>query len=321
MEKTNFSMATSAEVIQPRKVVKAPRAAITQGCQAVTLAQTRTTLASMLPHSAVPTHNSTAVSISTGRSTGIIQQAPFWNPLTQQMAFAPCNLQPQDPMWNMQCFYDSNKNSSPAAVTILPAQVAPAQIAPKVKASALSGEVSRLAKIARNSNSCSTYGLCSNASEVSSANTTASSSNSKTSTIEVPEPFATEGDVQEGQAELKTVGGDDNQNDRCSNQADIGEHSQSENCPDTSKFNGVSWCEQEKRWAAAVTINTRSIDLGLFHSEIGAARQYDVHAVHLGQALNFPREAAEAASHPWEDRFADRIEAANDYIHISAGAK
>jgi len=43
----------------------------------------------------------------------------------------------------------------------------------------------------------------------------------------------------------------------------------------TSKFKGVHWYKNYKRWMAGIQINQERIFLGYFHSEIDAAQAYD----------------------------------------------
>jgi len=46
----------------------------------------------------------------------------------------------------------------------------------------------------------------------------------------------------------------------------------------TSRFRGVNWNAKLKKWVAAITVNYRNIHLGIFESEIAAARKYDAAA-------------------------------------------
>lgn len=63
----------------------------------------------------------------------------------------------------------------------------------------------------------------------------------------------------------------------------------------TSAFLGVTWHRQAQRWQAAIKKDRRSKYLGLYESEIAAARAYDAAAQHIhGEfaQLNFPEAAA-----------------------------
>jgi hypothetical protein len=43
----------------------------------------------------------------------------------------------------------------------------------------------------------------------------------------------------------------------------------------TSKYRGVGWHKMSKKWAARIMVNGRRIHLGLFNSEVEAAKAYD----------------------------------------------
>ena len=43
----------------------------------------------------------------------------------------------------------------------------------------------------------------------------------------------------------------------------------------TSRFKGVHWCDDSKRWVAQITLDGRSQEIGRFLDEIEAARAYD----------------------------------------------
>ena len=55
-----------------------------------------------------------------------------------------------------------------------------------------------------------------------------------------------------------------------------------------SKFVGVSWSKQMKKWEARITINGKPKSLGYYHDEKEAARIYDEQAALLGKPVNFP---------------------------------
>ena len=46
----------------------------------------------------------------------------------------------------------------------------------------------------------------------------------------------------------------------------------------TSKFKGVSFHKQSKKWVSQIMINRKQIHLGLFEDEEAAAKKYDVYA-------------------------------------------
>lgn len=61
----------------------------------------------------------------------------------------------------------------------------------------------------------------------------------------------------------------------------------------TSKFRGVSWAKNCKKWAACMTYNWKKIHIGLFNSETEAAIARDSKALEMhGEfaQLNFPKE-------------------------------
>ena len=55
-----------------------------------------------------------------------------------------------------------------------------------------------------------------------------------------------------------------------------------------SKYVGVSWHKQMKKWEATIRIDGKSKTLGRYHDEKEAARMYDEQAIILGKPVNFP---------------------------------
>ena len=55
-----------------------------------------------------------------------------------------------------------------------------------------------------------------------------------------------------------------------------------------SKYVGVSWNKQKRKWQAEIKINGKSKNLGSYHDEKEAARMYDEQAALLGKPVNFP---------------------------------
>ena len=64
--------------------------------------------------------------------------------------------------------------------------------------------------------------------------------------------------------------------------------SSSSSSPRRSKYVGVSWHKQGKKWNSAIRIDGKSKNLGLYHDEKEAARIYDEQAALLGKPVNFP---------------------------------
>jgi len=62
----------------------------------------------------------------------------------------------------------------------------------------------------------------------------------------------------------------------------------------SSKYKGVSWKKQTRKWQATITFERKRIYLGCYHSEIEAAKAYDRAAMkYHGEfaSLNFPESA------------------------------
>ena len=64
--------------------------------------------------------------------------------------------------------------------------------------------------------------------------------------------------------------------------------SSSSSSPRRSKYVGVTWHKQGKKWEAKIQINGKNNHLGLYHDEKEAARIYDEQAALLGKPVNFP---------------------------------
>ena len=66
-----------------------------------------------------------------------------------------------------------------------------------------------------------------------------------------------------------------------------------------SKYVGVYWNKQNKKWQAMIRIDGKVKSLGLYHDEKEAARIYDEQAALLGKPVNFPlHEGMEQAVKP-----------------------
>ena len=67
-----------------------------------------------------------------------------------------------------------------------------------------------------------------------------------------------------------------------------GSSSSSSSSPRRSKYVGVTWDKQNKKWKAQIRIDGKKKGLGYYHDEKEAARMYDEQAALLGKPVNFP---------------------------------
>lgn len=86
---------------------------------------------------------------------------------------------------------------------------------------------------------------------------------------------------------------------RSQNNANREKHSTHAGKPTSSRYKGVTWDREKRRWRAAIRVNGRAKRLGRFVDEIEAARAYDRAA--LAQwgdrsRINFPNEAASGSA-------------------------
>ena len=71
-----------------------------------------------------------------------------------------------------------------------------------------------------------------------------------------------------------------------------------------SKYVGVSWSKEKKKWMAKIVIDGKPKYLGYYHDEKEAARIYDEQAALLGKPVNFPlHEGMEQAVKDRKDLF------------------
>ena len=70
-----------------------------------------------------------------------------------------------------------------------------------------------------------------------------------------------------------------------------------------SKFVGVSWNKERKKWEVSIQIDGKKKTLGYFHDEKEAACKYDEQAALLNKPVNFPQhEGQEQAVKPRKKR-------------------
>ena len=62
-----------------------------------------------------------------------------------------------------------------------------------------------------------------------------------------------------------------------------------------SKYVGVTWNKDHKKWTARIHINNKNITLGTFENQEDAARKYDEQATLIGKPVNFPKEGQNRA--------------------------
>ena len=76
-------------------------------------------------------------------------------------------------------------------------------------------------------------------------------------------------------------------------------HHQGSSSHRPSKYVGVAWHKQMKKWEAAIKIDGNNKSLGYYHDEKEAARIYDEQAALLRKPVNFPlHEGMEQAVKP-----------------------
>ncbi|KAJ1460085.1 hypothetical protein M885DRAFT_509803 [Pelagophyceae sp. CCMP2097] len=63
-----------------------------------------------------------------------------------------------------------------------------------------------------------------------------------------------------------------------------------------SRYRGVSWNRQRKKWWATIYVKGKTYHLGTFDDEVATAQAYDVAAARHGKELNFPDGASANAS-------------------------
>ena len=62
-----------------------------------------------------------------------------------------------------------------------------------------------------------------------------------------------------------------------------------------SKYVGVTWNKDHKKWTARIHIDNKKINLGTFENQEDAARKYDEQATLIGKPVNFPKEGQNRA--------------------------
>ncbi len=62
-----------------------------------------------------------------------------------------------------------------------------------------------------------------------------------------------------------------------------------------SKYVGVTWNKDHKKWTARIHIDNKKINLGTFENQEDAAHKYDEQATLIGKPVNFPKEGQNRA--------------------------
>jgi hypothetical protein len=69
----------------------------------------------------------------------------------------------------------------------------------------------------------------------------------------------------------------------------------------SSAYRGVHFDISHQKWRARIRIGGKLLDLGLYDSELNAARKYDSHAALVGRPLNFPTNAVQDSGEEEEE--------------------